>query len=61
MASVWNPWVGYQEVGVVRMYRCCCKEVYSFFYIAFLSAYFYILIMILIYPYSTCILALFLQ
>ena len=30
----------YQEVGVVIMYRCCCKEVYRFLHMT--------------YPYSTC-------
>ena len=43
MASGWNLWVQLECIGVVS--GCCCKEVW---YIDFL-------IIIITYPYSTCI------
>ena len=42
MASGWNLWVWLECIGVVS--GCCCKEVYI-----------YILIIIITFPYSTCI------
>ena len=44
MASGWNLWAWLQCIGVVS--RCCCKEVYN---------YIDILIIIINFPYSTCI------
>ena len=42
MASGWNLWVWLECIGVVS--GCCCKEVYID-----------ILIIIITFPYSTCI------
>ena len=42
MTSGWNLWVWLQCIGVAS--PCCCKEVYR-----------YILIIIINFPYSTCI------
>ena len=42
MASGWNLWVWLQCIGMAS--RCCCKEVYID-----------ILIIIINFPYSTCI------
>ena len=41
MASGWNLWVWFQCIGVASQW--CCKEVYRF------------LIIIINFPYSTCI------
>ena len=43
MASGWNLWVWLKCIGVVS--GCCCKEVYTVD----------ILIIIITFPYSTCI------
>ena len=43
MASGWNIWVWLECIGVVS--ECCCKEV----------QYIDILIIIITFPYSTCI------
>ena len=45
MASGWNLWVWLECIGVDS--GCCCKEVYSL--------YVDILIIIITFPYSTCI------
>ena len=44
MASGWNLWVWLQCIGVAS--RCCYKEVYR---------YTHIIILIINFPYSTCI------
>ena len=46
MASGWNLWVWLQCIGVAS--RCCYKEVYRYPHI-------YIYIIIINFPYSTCI------
>ena len=50
VASGLNLWVWLQCIGVVS--GCCCKEVYN---------YVDILIIIITFPYSTCISSFFLQ
>ena len=44
MPSGWNLWVWLECIGVVSGY--CCKEVYN---------YIYIFIIIITFPFSTCI------
>ena len=53
MDSGWNLWVWLQCIGVAS--RCCCKEVYRYRYIVYRYRYIDILIIIINFPYSTCI------